>query len=131
MAFVAEQIVRRKHTANAKRDLPCLVAQLVEPLAEQREAQASAFERFNATALTDQTADHAIMTMFREGVINVQRIADLVREWDAPNFDYEQYVERSAWQLFNAATFALKGRVTDYDTSKLHRTIDGVCDPVH
>lgn len=36
-----------------------------------------------------------------------------------------------AWQLFNAVTFALKGRVTDYDTPKLHLVIDGVCETVH
>jgi hypothetical protein len=130
-AFVAEQIVRRKHTKQAKRDLPSLVAHLLEPLTEQREAQARAFERFKATALTDQTADHAIMTMYREGVINVQRIADVEREWREPSFAYEQYVDRSAWQLFNAAAFALKDRVTDYDTPKLHRIIDGVCEAVH
>lgn len=50
---------------------------------------------------------------------------------DQPSFAYEQYVYRSAWQLFNAATFALKGRATDYDTPKLRRIIDGVCEAVH
>ena len=44
---------------------------------------------------------------------------------------YEAEVDRSAWQLFNAATYAIKGRVTDYDTPKLHKIIDGVCEHVH
>lgn len=55
----------RRHTANAKRDLPGLVAELVEPLTEQREAQFKTFERYRQVALTDQTADHAIMQMYR------------------------------------------------------------------
>src|SRR3984957_16431756 len=64
LAFIAEHVVRRKHTANAKRELPALVAELVEPLALQRQRQHQAFERYSDTALTDERADHAIMTMY-------------------------------------------------------------------
>ena len=35
----------------------------------------------------------------------------------------------TAWRLFNAATFALNGRVVENSeaTPKLHKIIDGVC----
>jgi len=131
LAFIAEHVIKRKHTANAKRDLPGLVGELVEPLAEQRHAQQLTFERYKATPLTDQSADHAILTMYREGIINVQRIADVVKEWETPSFpDFE---ERNAWRLFNAATFALNGRVTENPgvTRQLHNVIDGVCEVIH
>lgn len=126
LAFIAEHVIKRKHTANAKRDLPGLVGQLVEPLADEREAQQRTFDRYKVTQLTDEHADHAIMTMFRQGVINVQRIADVAQEWDNPSF--EGFEAHNAWRLFNAATYALTGRTHDYSTPMLHRVIDGVCE---
>jgi hypothetical protein len=44
LAFIADHVIKRRHTVNAKRDLPGLVGQLVEPLADQRERQARTFE---------------------------------------------------------------------------------------
>src|SRR3954452_10240165 len=60
LAFIADHVIRRKHTVNAKRDLPGLVGELVEPLADQRVAQHRTFERYKTIQLTDQRADHAI-----------------------------------------------------------------------
>jgi hypothetical protein len=67
------------------------------------------------------------MSLYREGVINVQRIADVAREWDTPSF--EEFDERNAWRLFNAATYALTGRVVENPnaTPRLHKVIDGIC----
>src|ERR1700730_15776245 len=56
LSFIADHVIRRKHTANAKRDLPGLVGELVEPLTEQREAQARTFQHYKAAALTDERA---------------------------------------------------------------------------
>lgn len=131
LAFIADHVIRRKHTANAKRDLPGLVGELVEPLAEQREAQYRAFERYRGTMLTEMQADHAIMTMYRTGIIGVQRIADVTEQWERPK--YEEWGDRSAWRLFNATTYALTGKVVENNdlTPRLHQIIDGVCDIVH
>jgi hypothetical protein len=130
LAFVADNIIKRKHTANAKRDLPGIVGELIEPLAVHREAQARTFQRYQSTLLTDAQADHAIMGMYREGIVNVQRIPDVLKEWEKPTF--EDFAERSAWRLFNAATFALTGRVVENAdiTPRLHKIIDGVCQRV-
>src|SRR5437764_2542808 len=73
MAFLADTVIKRKHTANLKRDLPGIIGELIEPLALHREAQQRTIHRYQHTGLTDQRADHAIMNMFREGVINQQR----------------------------------------------------------
>lgn len=129
LAFVAEHVIRRKHTANAKRDLPGLVAEIIEPLADQRKAQQVKFEMYRSTPITPTLADHAIIEMYRHGVINVQRIADVVREWEEPS--YEGFEDRNAWRLFNAATTALQGRTQDYDTPMLHKVIDLVCEESH
>jgi hypothetical protein len=102
------------------------------PLALHREAQARTFDRYRRTLLTDELADHAIMTMYREGIINVQRIPEVLHEWEVPSFD-DFKGERSAWRLFNAATYALTGRVVEKPqaTPMLHKVIDGVCEHIN
>lgn len=126
LAFIAEHVVKRKHTVNAKRDLPGLVGQLIEPLTEQRERQHKTFELYKATALTDDRADAAIMKMYRNQVIGVQKIADMVEQWERPTHDWG---DKTGWRLFNAATHALTGRVSERPsvTADLHKIIDGIC----
>lgn len=127
MAFLADHIIKRRHTVNLKSHLPGIVGELIEPLALHREQQHRTLTRYRRTMLTDQQADHAIMGLYRGGVIGVQRIADVAREWDTPSF--LELEERTAWRLFNAVTFALNGRVIENPqaTPKLHKIIDGVC----
>ena len=131
LSFFADNVILRRHTVNAKRDLPGLVGEIVEPLAAQREAQHKTFVRYGETALTDVLADQAIMQMYRMGVLNVQRIPDVVNQWETPTFG--EWGEKTAWRLFNATTFALNGRVAENSTTtrQLHQIIDGVCERVH
>jgi hypothetical protein len=127
LSFVGDHVIKRRHTANAKRELPGLLMEIIEPLALKREQQAKKFEHYRSTPLSDEAADHAIVQLYRDGVVNVQRIADVVREWDTPTF--EEFDEKNAWRLFNATTFALNGRIAENPaiTAKLHQIIDGVC----
>src|SRR5947209_1918067 len=110
LAFVADTVIKRKHTTNLKRDLPGIIGELIEPLALHREAQHRTFERYRGTLLTDQMADHAIMSMYRQGIINLQRVPDVLKQWDEPEHDWG---DATAWRMFNATTFALTGRVMD------------------
>ena len=132
LAFSSDVVVRRKHTANAKRDLPGLVAGIVEPLAQKRQAQHAQLSRYQQTLLTDQEADHTILSLYRAGVVNVTRIAEVVKEWDAPSFEAFRSGPRSAFRLFNAVTFALNGRIAENpaSTQRLHQIIDGTCHAV-
>jgi hypothetical protein len=129
LAFHAEHVIRRKHTANAKRELPGLVAEVVEPLRERREGQVRTFDRYRETLLPDEMADHAILSLYRSGVINIQRVPDVLGEWERPSHDWG---DKTAWRLFNAATFTLTGRVAENPstTTVLHRVIDGMCERV-
>lgn len=86
LAFIGDHVIRRKHTANAKRELPGLLMEIIEPLALHRERQAKTVERYKATLLTDQSADHAILSMFRENVIGIQKVPDVLKEWEEPSF---------------------------------------------
>lgn len=127
LAFVGDHVIKRKHTANAKRDLPGLVAQVIEPLGAKRQDQALTFQRYQETPLIQHQADAAIMQLYRENVINVTRIADVLDAYEDPPCDWG---EPTAWRLFNATTYALTGRVTENPdaTRRLHRVIDGVCE---
>ena len=127
LAFAGDHVIRRKHTANAKRDLPGLVAEVVEPLHEQRAAQARTFEHYRATSLDEVEVDHLVMQLFRTGVINVQRIADVVDAYERPPHDWG---DETVWRLFNAVTFALAGKVAENPgaTRQLHTIIDGFCE---
>jgi len=131
LAFLADTVIKRKHTANLKRDLPGIIGEIIEPLADQRERQHRTFERYRHTDLTPEGADHAILEMYRKGIIGVQRIPDVLKEWEEPT--HEEWGGWTAWRMFNAATFALTGRVMENAniTPRLHQVIDGVCDRIN
>jgi hypothetical protein len=129
LAFSGDHVIKRKHTANLKRDLPGLIGEIIEPLAIQREQQHRQLEHYRATPLTDDRADQAIMQMYRSQVIGVQKIADVLKQWEEPTHDWG---DKSGWRLFNAATFALTGKVSENPraTADLHKIIDGTCELV-
>lgn len=130
LAFHGEHVVKRRHTKKLKRELPALIGEIVQPLHQMRAEQNRVITRYHATPVTDELADHAVMEMFRQGVLNVQRIPHVAGQWREPEHDYG---EKTAWRLFNAATHALAGRVAENPivTRKLHDVIDGVCERVN
>jgi hypothetical protein len=125
LAFSGDVVIRRKHTAHAKRDLPGIVAEVVEPLAGQRAQQQAQFARYQATVLTDADVDHLIMQLYRCGAITVTKIADVLGHYENPPFDWG---DRTAWRLFNAVTYALSGRVVENPkaTTELHGILDAI-----
>jgi len=129
LAFIGEHTVKRRHTPKLKFELPGIIANIVEPLAARRQEQARTFERYQTTPLLPHQADHAIMQLWRDGVIGVQRIADVHQQWEEPAYDWG---DKTAFRLFNGVTFALTGRVAERPdiTRKLHQTIDAVCEHV-
>lgn len=126
LAFIADHVVRRRHTLNAKRDLPGLVGELIEPLADQREAQRRAIARYRATSLSVAAVDHAVLELYRAEVITVTRIAAIMERWETPPHDWGG---PTAWKLFNCITHALEGRIAENPslTKRLHEVIDAVC----
>lgn len=123
LAFNGDTVIKRRHTANVKRDLPGIIAGIVEPLRTQRERQHEQFDRYQATELTDGQADQLIMQLYRRGAINVTKIADVLAAYENPPHDWG---DKSAWRLFNAVTYALEGRVAENPnaTRELHQTLD-------
>ena len=130
LAFVGDNVVKRRHTAKLLRDLPGLVMEMISPLTDVREKQYQTIEAYRGLEVDRQLADLIIMEAFRQEIINVQRIAEVEREWENPAYD--DFQDRNAWSLFNAFTHVLAGRVAcnPQSTQKLHNVIDGVCERV-
>lgn len=123
LAFNGERVIRRKHTKNAKFALPSLVAEVVEPLREKRIDQARMFDCFRQAILDQVDVDHLVLEFYRKGVINLQRVDDVLEAYEKPPHDWG---EPTAWRLFNATTFALAGKVAENPaaTRMLHEIID-------
>jgi hypothetical protein len=87
------------------------------------------FDTYRHTGLLEHQVDQAIMQLYRRGVINVTRIAEVLEAYETPPHDWG---DKTAWRLFNAATFSLTGRVAEAPsaTARLHQVIDGYCQPI-
>jgi hypothetical protein len=129
-AFIGDHVVRRKHTIKAKRELPGLLSEIVQPLDFQRVAQNQKLLTYQGTELQDEMADHAIVDLYRKNVIGVQAIGHVLSAYDNPPHDWGG---RTVWRFFNAATFALAGKVAERPmlTQELHKVADGLCEQVH
>jgi hypothetical protein len=125
LAFVADAVVKRKHTIKAKHELPGLISELVEPLADTRLAQHKKLVSYQQKEITDVVAEHAVMQMYRKEVINLQRIPEVLNQWDNPDHDWGK---KSVWRLFNACTHALNGRIAEDPTPT--RILHSICDQV-
>jgi hypothetical protein len=126
LALSADHIIRRKHTVKAKRELPALLSDIIVPLKAQRVAQNERLLTYQGAALNDGAVDQTIMKMYRRKVIGVQAIGKVLDAYESPPHDWG---DKTAWRLFNAATFALVVRVAERPdlTKQLHNVIDGVC----
>lgn len=125
-SFVSTSVMKRRHTPGSKRALPGMIMEMVEPLRDQRIAQNNQFERYKALALQDDVADRLMMQMYRRGIINCSRIADVLEQWENPTCDYGP---KTAYRLFNGTTWTLKPKVMEQPqlTRDLHELIDGEC----
>jgi hypothetical protein len=64
------------------------------------------------------------MQMYRQSVIGVQAIADVLHQWEEPTHDWG---DKTGFRLFKAATFALTGKVAKKPaiTRALHKILSG------
>lgn len=84
-----------------QRDLPDLIAEVVEPLREQRLEQAQTFDMYRATVPAPKHVDHAIVPLYRRGVINVQHIEQVLAAYEKPPHDWGS---ETAYRFFHAVT---------------------------
>ncbi len=123
MAFHAEHVVRRKHTAGSRRELPALIAEIVEPLKAKRLAQHETIDRYKTTEIGNELADHLVIEAYRRGIIGLQKIPDVCEQWHRPQYDWGP---NSLWRLFNGFTYTLAGKIAEAPqlTRNLHTLLD-------
>jgi len=127
MSFMGEHRIHRKHTAGARRALPGLLADIVQPLQQARAEQHDRLTVYQRTPIADEMADHAVVEMLRRGIIGVKAIPRVLRQWTAPTHDWGG---KTAWRLFNCATIVLGAKVMDCPrlTTDLHEVLDRICE---
>jgi len=126
LAFYAEHTVKRKHTSRIIDDLEEVISRgTAEVLAAKRDMEET-YELYKSTAFDDAYVDHLLMQMYRDDIINATGISKVHNQWHQPDLDWGS---KSAWRLFNAATYTMKGRSLDdpRKTNKLHTLIKEAC----
>ena len=126
-------VLKRKQTTFIERDLRGLCTGFMRQFTQTVEERAVQVERYKAAQLQDSTANHTIIQMLRQGIINTQRVEKVVNEYYEPS--HKEHLnadgERTNWTLFNAATEAFKGSpISTYTerSAKLHTLIGQATD---
>ena len=93
-------------------------------------AQAITFDAYRRAKLVESQVHDLIMRCYRGGVINIQRIDDVLEAYETPPHDWGA---PTVWRLFNATTFALSGRVAENPaaTREPHTVMDEFYCPVN
>jgi hypothetical protein len=129
LSMYADTVVHRRHTARLKADLPGIIMAVVEPLANVRDQQQRVFDRYRATTITPELADHTMLELYRQGVFPSKIIGDVNQEFYDPSFEEMRIQPLNGWRLFNAVTFVLTGKIlgSPQTSQTLHRVLDDVC----
>ena len=108
LAFRSELLVRRRHTINGERDFLRRITGSVAALRGFVSEEADRINQLAGRVLTELEADSLILRSWECGIITVNDLPKVLREWRNPS--HEEFVPRTAWSLYNAYTAALNGR---------------------
>ncbi len=109
LMFEGEIKFGRRHTNGILNDLGDMVTDAIGQIEGIKKMQDARCDAYKSKQITDQHADHLIVEMLREGVINTQRVETVVNEWDEPSHKEHKNAGNSVWRLEQATTEALKG----------------------
>lgn len=109
LMFNGEIKFGRRHTNGIMSDLGRLIEDAIGRIIPMQNAEGERVEAYKNAQITDQHADHLIIEMLRNDVINTQRVEKVVAEWDAPSYSEHADAGNSVWRLEQATTEALKG----------------------
>lgn len=108
LCFSGEIKIARRHTKRILEDLPNQVSDAVSKLPMAIAKQNLLYERLKGTPMLDYSANDMMVRAMERKIIPSSSIQKVHCEWHNPS--YEEFEERTAWSLFNAFTFTLKGR---------------------
>lgn len=108
LAFTGEVKVKHKHTVHVFRNLPDLIYQMLSRVQVLKDETDREIVRMRETVLSQIQADHLLMEAVRRNSLPASLIPKATHAYEHP--EYEEFVPRTAWSLFNALTEVQKTR---------------------
>jgi hypothetical protein len=108
MAFASQTVISRKHTTNGVERYQEAIAKAVSGLAEYRALESARIKVLQHTGLKDVDAESYLLRAYEQQILSPRTLPTALAEWRKPSF--EEFADRTAWNLFNAVTFALAPR---------------------
>ncbi len=115
LAFWGDVVISRKHTEHIERDLRPLVSGALGRLVEMRHVQEHRVAQYKETTLGDVEAHDVLVRAMDAGVISASRLPRVLSCWRGERDAVwggevdVAFEPGTAWRLFNAFTFVLKG----------------------
>ena len=112
LEFNGDFVIQLKHTPrNMASRLRHHVRELVWGIRDRNNAERVRVGRYQEAQVKDNVANHIIVQMYKQGVINTQRMGKVIDEYYEPSHveHLNENGERTIWTLHNAATESLKG----------------------
>jgi hypothetical protein len=131
LSFSGDIVVGHKNTINGSANLPERFEEAVSKIRFMQKRQEIRFDEYKHAPMDDKLADHLTMECYRRGIVNLQRIGKVNREWYQPSADHG---DKTVWRFFNATTAALKSKSVSQliglpkKTIDLHLLLDEWCD---
>lgn len=124
LSFSGEVKLARKHTRHILRDLPQLAGRSIGKLMEHWHRQDERIKAYKAAVLSEVNAHDLVIRAVDMGACSNRKIPEVLREWRKPR--HREFVEPTAWSLFNAFTEVLKGNLPELPkrTEVLHALFD-------
>jgi hypothetical protein len=133
LAFSAEFMMRRKHTAHVMRDLPKQIGGLIAKAQDARHKQKEQITAYKNTPLDEKEAHHLMALLAKSGAFPVTKFLEVEKEFAHPRHDEFMESGHTAWTLMNAVTEVLKGTsllALPDRTMRLHSILDHHIGPV-
>ena len=124
LAFHGDITVLRRHTKNLHDDLSTqLLGALYKSQGNYLSLKGMA-EHFRQTTVSDREGFKMLGCMRGEGILSPTLESRAFEQWQTPEF--EDFQPRTAWSLYNAATYALKAAPVDQQF-ELHTQLSDLC----
>ena len=125
LAFHGDVTVLRRHTKNLHDDLGTqLLGALYKSQGNYLSLKGMA-DRFKTVTVSDREGFKMLGCMRGEGILSPTLESRAFEQWQTPEF--EDFQPRTAWSLYNAATFALKSAPVDQQF-ELHNQLSELCE---
>jgi hypothetical protein len=125
LSFLADVVLKRKHTSQVMEDLPNMIAAAVNTLGPFRKAQDRRFNHYHNEYVADSRMHHLCIKAVDRGVLSANCLPAVLEQWRPPN--EEAFAERTMWSAFNAFTQALK-RYNAFTIPGRTQALHEVCD---